>query len=392
MKGPSMTDTAAADPIVVLGRPEVRRDPALGHAELRKGPPVFWHEGLATWMLTRHADAVAVLRDSEAFACDWRRLGEELPAQAVSVQTLDPPEHTAVRRLLLEGFRAADYPAMERLIAEQALDRLHRLASRPSVDFVAELAEPLALATMAEFLGVPEPDPEWLVPVSDAIVDGMDAGVWPELAEPAMTARAELAAYTERWLADPPQRGLIGFVAPRAAESGVDRAVLSNTFRVLLHAGYTSASKLLGLAAVTLLESGALAAFRAVNAAVATEELVRYESPVQAVARACVADTELGGVTMRAGQVVTVLVGAANRDPARFAAPDELRLDRAPNPHLGFGRGAHSCLGGPLAALQARVLFTALAERYPATRAVTEPVYRQNLTLRGLRRLPVELR
>jgi cytochrome P450 len=378
--------------VLALAAPHVRGDPSAAFAAVRGN--AFWHESLASWIVTRHADAVAVLRDSERFASDWRRVGEAMPAEALSIQTLDLPEHAVVRRLLLEGFRTVDYPAIEREIKGRVLERLRLLAGCDSFDLVTELAEPLALATVCGFLGVGQPDVAWFVPVANAIVDGMDAGVWSELAGPAMAARAEIAAYTERWLAEPPAAGLVGYVARAHRDSGVDRTVLLNTFRVLLHAGFTSASKLLGLAAATLLTSGVLAELHAADTGLgqaASEELVRFESPVQALARACVADTELSGVGVLAGQAVTVLIGAANRDPARFAEPDRLRLDRFPNPHLGFGRGLHSCLGGPLAALQARVLFTVLAQRYPGTCAVAGPVHRRNLTLRGLERFEVTL-
>jgi cytochrome P450 len=89
---------------------------------------------------------------------------------------------------------------------------------------------------------------------------------------------------------------------------------------------------------------------------------------------------------------VTLLLGAANRDPERFPAPDAWRPERRPNPHLGFGRGAHSCLGSPFAMLQARVLSTVLTRQYPAARLLAEPTYRRNLTLRGLDRLEIALR
>jgi cytochrome P450 len=144
--------------------------------------------------------------------------------------------------------------------------------------------------------------------------------------------------------------------------------------------------------AVTLLsQPGALNRMAADDPGLAVEELVRYESPVRAVTRVCVVDTAIGGRPVRAGDAVTVLLGAANRDPARFADPDVLRLDRAPNPHLGFGRGAHSCLGASLTGLQARVVFSTLARHYPDAHLTAAPVFRRNLTLRGLEAVHVAL-
>jgi cytochrome P450 len=385
--------TMASDPILALAEPDTLRDPGASYAWLRERRPVFWHESLKTLLVSRYADGATVLRDSARFASDFRRAGEDLPPAAISVQTLDPPEHTAIRHLLVDALRRLDYSALELSIAEAARSRLAALAGRPSFDFVTEFAEPLALSTVLSVLGVPEPDLAWFRPVADAIVDGMDAGVWPELGEPAMSARAAMSALTNGWLTGPAGNGVVAFAAARAASRGVDAAVLDNTFRVLVHAGYTSASKILSLGAVTLLSRpGALNRMAADDPGPAVEELVRYESPVRAVTRVCIADTEIGGHRVRAGDAVTVLLGAANRDPARFDDPDVLRLDRAPNPHLGFGRGAHSCLGASLAGLQARAVFSTLARYYPRALLTAAPVFRRNLTLRGLQAAHVALR
>jgi cytochrome P450 len=383
-----------ADPILALARPDILRDPYPAYAWLREHQPVFWYEPLGSWMLTRYADCVAVLRDSVRFAADWRRIGESTPPQAVSVQTLDPPEHTEVRRLLMEALRSQDTAAIERMVAERTQELLARAARRSSFDFVTEFAQPLALSTITGFLGVPKPDEEWFLPVADAIADGMDAGLWPERAEPAMKARAELAELTDGWLAGPRRPGIVGFIAERIAGSGIDRTVVANTVRVLLHAGYTSSSKLLALAVAALMDApgGLGTLWRAADPALAVEELVRHTSPVQAMARACVADVAFGDTTVRAGEAVTLLLGAADRDPARFPDPDTLRLDRHPNPHLGFGRGAHSCLGSSFAALQARTALSLLAENHPAARPAGPPAYRRNLTLRSLDRFDVILR
>ncbi|MFF0750602.1 cytochrome P450 [Streptomyces sp. NPDC004267] len=388
-----LEQAATADPILRLALPEHLSNPYPAYAELRETDPVLWHEPLGSWVLTRHADCLAVLTDSARFASDWRRAGEEIPAPLLSVQTLDPPEHTAIRHLLLDGFRAQDRDALHGRLDRHVKELLAELAERDSFDLVGELAEPLALRFVTDFLGVPAPDLDWFVPMSRTVVDGMDAGLWPEKHEPAVAARAELAAYAGGWLADPPGHGLIGYVAAHASTSGVDPAVLRNSLRAVLHAGYESASRLLGNAAAALLTTpGAPAAFRAAGPATAVDELVRFDAPVQADARVCVTDTALGGVTIKAGDPVTLLLGAANHDPRRFAHPTDLRLDRAPNPHLGFGRGAHACLGASMAIRLAGSVLGTLATDHPGARAVAEPDHRRNLTLRGLDRFEVTLR
>jgi cytochrome P450 len=385
--------TKIADPVLALAQPGALQDPGATYAWLLDHRPVFWHEDLGTLLVSRHEDGSAVLRDRSRFASDFRRAGEDLPPAAISVQTLDPPEHTAIRHLLVDASRRLDYPALEGAITGAVRGRLAMLAERSSFDFVTEFAEPLAFSTILSVLGVAGPDLAWFRPVADAIVDGMDAGLWPEFAEPAMSARAELSALIDGWLARPPSDGVVAFAAAHAAGRGVSRTVLDNTLRVLIHAGYTSASKILSLGAVTLLsQPGAMNRLAAGDLSLAVEELVRYESPVRAVTRVCVADAVIGGHAVRAGDAVTVLLGAANRDPARFAHPDELRLVRSPNPHLGFGRGVHSCLGASLARLQARVVFSTLARHYPRALLTGAPIFRRNLTLRGVQAVHIALR
>ncbi|MFF4622029.1 cytochrome P450 [Nonomuraea jabiensis] len=335
-----------------------------------------------------------MLKDSANFAADWRRVGERMPPRAINMLTLDPPEHTVVRRLFMEALRAQDHPALEGMIAQHTTELLEALARRPSFEFLTEFAEPLALSTTSAYLGVPMPDPAWASQAARDIVAGMDAGLWPERARPVMAAQEELAVLVEGWLADPPASGVVGAIARRAPGGGVAPDIVANTVRGLLFSGYSSGSKLLGLAAIALLHQRAteLERFGEADTARAVDEMVRYASPIQAVARACVHDTEVGGTTVRAGQAVTLFLGAANRDPARFPDPDTVRLDRHPNPHLGFGRGPKSCLGSPFTAIFTRVVLRVLAERCPGIRALGAPTYFPNLTARSIERFEVALR
>lgn len=387
-----MTRSLDSDPIYALAAPDAQHDPFLVYRPLLDQRPVFWHEPLHSWVLTRYADCSAVLRDSLRFSTDWTRVGETVPPAARSIQSLDPPEQTPVRRLFIEAVRASNGDAVRDEVTRQAGTRLDALAGRASFDFVTEFAEPLALATIARLLGVVPPDPAWFVPLANAISDGMDGHLLTDRLAPATAARAELAALTGRWLAAPGTDGVVGFVARRAGDYGVDAALTATTLRVALHAGYTSASKLLSLSAVALLGApDGLAAFRSADTNTAVEELTRYTSLVQGVARACVEETELAGVTLRKGDAVTLLLGAANRDPAQFPKPDRLWLDRLPNAHLGFGRGTHACIGSLFAVMQTGIVFSILADRYPQARSVNAPTYPGNITQRTVGRLEVSL-
>jgi cytochrome P450 len=368
------------------------RNPYPIYDRLRETSPVCWSDLIGSWILTRYEDCATVLRNPASFASDWRRIRKDIPESMLSIQTLDPPEHTGIRRLLIDAVRALDYRSLERMVAGQVRARLERLSHREAFDYIAELAAPLALDTIIAVLGCPRPDPAWFFGLSQRIVDAMDSGIWPEAAGPGVAARAELASFAETWLTGPRPEGLAGYVATRAADFGVARAVLLNSLRAVLHAGFESAGRLLGNGLAALLaERDALTRLNRSDPSRAVEEIVRFAAPVQADARACVAETQIGEQAITPGTPVTVLLGAANRDPARFARPGALDFARDPNPHLGFGRGAHSCLGQPLAVLQARVLFGMIAAEYPRIRTVSEPVYRRNLTLRGIARFEISL-
>jgi cytochrome P450 len=372
-------------------RPDVLPDPYPLYRQLRDERPVYWDEVLGSWVVSRHADCVAVLRDPVRFSSDWRRIGEKTPDALLSVQTLDPPEHGPIRHLLVDGVRAQDLQALEVATTRRVRTLLEPLAGR-QVEFMSAVIAPLALSTMTSFLGVPDPDLDWFASRSAAIVDAMDSGLRPDRAGPGLAAREELTALVGRWLADRPSGGLVAFLLQRYDEWEVPVPVLMNSVRVVLHAGVESAGRFLGNGLYGLLRvPGGLRGYAAADPSTAVNELIRIDPTVQAEARAVVSRATLGGRDLEPGQSVTLLLGAANRDDRVFDRPDELRLDRAPNPHLGFGRGAHACLGSPLAALLGRATFGALAAAYPAARLAGTPRYRANATLRGLDRLDVVL-
>ncbi|MFE9329317.1 cytochrome P450 [Streptomyces sp. NPDC006925] len=245
---------------------------------------------------------------------------------------------------------------------------------------------------MCDFLGVAPPDGPWFEELSNAIVRGMDAGLEPERAEPGIKARAELSRMVSGWLETADEDGfLCAARAARAQAPEVSEAVLTNSLRGVLHAGYESVSRLLGNALARLVDDPALLdramAENALDPLV--DELLRLDGPVQADARACVADSELNGQRIRRGEVVVLLLGAADRDPEVFADPDAVDLTRRKGAHLAFGRGAHACLGAGLATLQLRAVLSALHTAGIGFRPQGPAEYEPTATLRGLRTLPV---
>lgn len=375
------------------------QDPYPTYSELRESTPIFWHSQLASWVLTRYLDCQAVIRDPARFASDWRRAGHDAPPGAApSLQGLDPPDHTPVQRLFLDGLRAQDLHGIADRAAAETAAGLARLADAASFDFNAELARPVTLRAVSRLLGIDPPETERFAELSDAVERGMDAGLVPDALPPAIAARAELNRLIGAQHTGGARPGLLAQVLRDGAARGVSSETVWSTARVLLLAGYSSTVSAAANTVLALVQHPAAfrdlqdAARRGAGIETAIDELLRYDSPIQGTSRACVEDTVLDGVALRRGQSVLVLFGAANRDPAQFPAPDAIVLDRRPNRHIAFGWGIHACTGSMLAKLIVRAIVGSLLA-LPALPQLAGPVGRPvRATLRYPNRLPISLR
>jgi cytochrome P450 len=281
---------------------------------------------------------------------------------------------------------------LEGVLIDRARVLLSELAERGEFDFVADFADRFTLEAITTLAGVPGPAvDEQFHELNRALDHSMDAGFDPAAEEPGIRARAHFNALVESWLDDPPAEGVIAYLAAHEAEGGVAREVLVNSVRAFFHAGFEVPSRFLGNAMAALLRQPTAYAQLRAGAPVepAVEELVRFAGPVHALSRACTEDSKVDGRLIRRGEVVVALIGAADRDPAQFPDPDVLHLDRNPNPHLGFGRGTHSCLGAMVGRAETRAVLRALVDDLPVLRRNGDAQPRPNATLRGLYQLPV---
>jgi cytochrome P450 len=371
--------------------PDVLADPYPVYAQLRASGAVRWHTKLASWLVTEHAACCEVLRRTDLFGSDFRRIGEQLPGSALSIQLLDPPDHTPVRHLFAAAVRARAFRVLSDDIGRIARRHMEATLGPEPFDFITRVARPVAVDTVTYVLGVPTPDGEEFEAVSNAIVRSMDGGLDPSRVEPGRQARRRLSEMVDDWTATARGDGMLAYVAANRERYGVRADVATNSVRAVLHAGYESASRLLGNAAATLVRRPeAYAALHDPDLLDDTvEEFVRYDAPVQADARACVTDTVLAGCPVRRGDVVVLLLGAANRDPAAFEDPDAFVPARRPNRHLGFGLGAHACLGAQLARIELAAVLRAVAGTGRTLALAGAPEQEPTATLRGLRGLPV---
>lgn len=347
--------------------------------------------GAYAWLITRYEDARQALSDprlSKAVSRDY------VGVFAQHMLNADPPDHTRLRRLVSAAFTARRIEALRPRIEEITDGLLDAMAGHERVDLIDAFAFPLPIQVICELLGVPADDRDAFRTWSTILVGG---SAQPERVPEAIES---MAAYIRGLLAErrarPGDDLLSGLLEVRESAGRLSENELSSMVFLLLVAGHETTVNLIGNGVFLLLsEPERWDRLRADPALLpgAIEEFLRFEGPVEtSTYRFATEDLEIGGTLIGAGDPVLVVLLSANRDPARFPAAAELRLDRRPNAHLAFGHGIHYCLGAPLARLEAQVAFTKLPARYPGLRLGVKPdelSWRPGMLIRGLRRLPV---
>ncbi|WP_102419365.1 cytochrome P450 [Mycobacterium sp. 4858] len=314
---------------------------------------------------------------------------------------LDPPDHTRLRRLVSKAFAPKVVSALEPDIRALVDGMLDRVAERGHFEVVEDFAYPLPVAVICRLLGVPLDDEPQFSRASASLAQALDpfstiTGVPAEIANERQQAGAWLREYfhglIDRRRSQPGDDLLSGLIAVEESGDQLSEEEIVSTCNLLLIAGHETTVNLIGNAMLAMLRDpvqwGALGADPG-RAPAIVEETLRYDPPVQLVGRIALADMTIGGVEVPAGDVMMLLLAAAHRDPAEFERPDVFDPDRKGLRHLGFGRGAHYCLGAPLARLEAGVALSAVTARFPGARLDGEPQYKANVTLRGLSRLQV---
>jgi cytochrome P450 len=379
-------------------------DPYPTYHRLRTEDPVH-HSPLGFWVLTRYDDVVAALRDPrlarEALASFVAaRFGASAPATGFSMLDRDPPDHTRLRGLVSKAFTPRVVEGLRPRIQEIVDGLLDRAAGRGSMDLIEEFAYPIPVAVICEMLGVPVEDHEQFKGWSLDIARGLDLillGPDSDVGRRSVAARQALAEYFRGLIAQrraaPRSDMLSDLIAAEEAGDKLNEVELLATCILLLIAGHETTVNLIGNGTLALLRHrDQLQRLRREPALIGTaiEELLRFDGPVQRTARIPSEDVVFGGRTIAKGEMVMPFIGAADRDPAQFPDPDRLDIGRADNRHIAFGWGIHFCLGAPLARLEGQIAINTLVRRLPKLELATpEPEYRQSLTLRGLKALPV---
>lgn len=389
-----------------LESPDVVRDPYPYFAEWRRAGKPLFHNGLGMFLAFTHADANAVLR-SKSLGRIWKdKEPDDLWntfnwLHSDSILESEPPKHTRLRALVAKAFVRGQIerlrPAVMRIADALIDDAITKQQRQGSFDLIADYAEPLPVAVIAELLGVPEDRRENLRPWSQQIVKMYDYNKTSEDERLAQQAANDFAEFIKELAEERrrhPQEDLLTHLAQVEAEGErLNERELVATAVLILNAGHE--------ASVNGFGNGVLQLFRHQDqltelksdpwalAETAIEELLRFDSPLHLFERTAKEDTEIGGVEVKAGQKIAALLGSANRDPEMFEHADRFDIRRDPNNHIAFGAGIHFCLGAPLARLELAVTVPRLIERLPNLRLAGEPIQRDTFVLRGYHSIPV---
>jgi cytochrome P450 len=379
--------------------PIFRTDPYRKYRELAAKGGVFRTPG-GTVTVTGHAELAASLKNPKIGWGDGQLAAEHFSRDAEGNLIrqfifMDPPDHTRIRSLVTKAFtpRLVERlrPVAERLVRELIA------AAGTSFDLMAKVAHPLPAFLLGDLMGVPEQDIDQFRIWSTAIGRGLDPDI--VLTREQVAERQGAREQFNKFFADlaakrrkTPTGDLMSeLVAAEDSGTRLTENELVVTCTLIMSAGYALTVHLIGNGMQALLNNPAQRDWLRANPdkiGSAVEELLRFDPPAQMISRLVLEDTDLNGSPVKAGEILLLLLAAANRDPKVYASPDELDLSRGSERNLGFGHGIHYCLGAPLARLTAQVAVSALAE-LDLVIADPGPAQGEGMVLRGLARLPV---
>jgi cytochrome P450 len=394
------------DPVARWMGPRAKADPYPLYESVRARGLV--RSKLGPWVTASHATASAILRDRRFSSSPAHQRGYRPPAYPPGdpraglpdddLLTLDPPDHTRLRRLVSGAFTPKAIAALEPFIRD-ATGRLLDSAGPAGFDLIEALAFPLPIAVICHLLGVPAEDQASFRAWGHDVAATLEPQTARAAASQSRTSEQALAAYLRDLAAKrraEPDGSLLS--ALTTAEEEGDRLTpgeLVSMALLLLVAGFETTVNLIGNGTVALLSESGRGQWRSLadDPALipgAVEELLRYDSPVQMTSRIATEDADVGGTVIRQGTPVIVAIGGANRDPEVFSQPGRLQVSRPDAArHLSFSLGIHHGLGAPLARLEGRVALEELTRRHPGLELAGTPVRRPLLVLRGFESVPV---
>jgi cytochrome P450 len=387
-------------------------DPYPNLAALREAAPVRYDERLDRWLITRHEDVRASLRDRR-LGRNFRHVGVEGEFKAEpldpaweafwdverwSLLFIEPPEHTRIRKLVAAAFTPRAVESLREPSRALARELLDSCLERERFDLLYDFAQPYSITLICKLLGVPTDRHRDLLDWSHRHVKMYEFDTTSEQALSATRAAAEFRDYVLELIAErrrsPRDDMVSGLVEARVEGTRLSDDEIVSTVVVLLNAGHEATVNTLGNGVTALLRNAdqwARLVAGEVDAQAAVEELIRFDPPLQLFERWVLEDgVEIAGTPIPRGEVVSMLFGSANRDPRVFAEPDRLDVGR-PNAaeHIGFGGGIHVCIGAPLARIELEASLRTIVERAPGLALASEPERVPAFVIRGYQAVEV---
>jgi cytochrome P450 len=383
--------------------PQFCNNPYPAYHAIRRQVPVFKWQEYGYWCFARHEDVSALLRDrrfgrqilhvASREELGWPETPEHLKPfyqfEQHSLLELEPPVHTRLRSLVNRSFLSRQVERLRPLIETLSNSLLDTIEKKHEADLLAAFATPIPIVVICDLLGVPADMAPQLLAWSHDMVAMYQARRDRTIEERAVKATVEFSGFMRGYIArrrKEPREDLLSELI-RAEEQGpkLNEDELVTTAILLLNAGHEATVHALGNGIKCLLELNIRNAIGEGH----IEEILRYDAPLHLFTRYALEDLEYAGVKFRMGEEVGLMLGAANRDPARFADPDSFNPSREPNNHVSFGAGIHFCVGAPLARLEMQVALPLLFQRLPQLRLAEVPQYRNAYHFHGLESLKV---
>ncbi len=396
--------------------PEYVESPYAIYDVLRSEHPVFWSEKWSAWLVTRYDDVKAILSDFRRFSNKGRyqlylaQLPEEQRRQLEPlaehyehgglVQS-DPPDHTRLRRLVNLSFTPRAVAQMRGTVIEIVDELLDKVEAKGSLELIRDFAFPLPAIVVAGMLGVPKEERDQFKDWSSKIQRFLGGGriYFPHALE-AQDSWRKMNAYFKELLEDrrkKPQDDVVSALAVvYANEDRLSEDELIRSSGAMLIAGHETTTNLIASGILALIRHPDQLQMLQADASLyasAVEEFLRYDSPFQSIPRRVTEECELRGQRVRMGELVYLMLGAANHDPAQFEQPEKLNVKRKNNEHVAFGHGIHFCLGAALARLEGPIAIQRMIERFPELHLVPAdpPRWKKSMVQRGLERFPLRL-
>ena len=385
------------------------RVPSQEFAELRRTSPVWWNaqrrgsagfDDEGYWVVTRHADIMEISRHSELYssyentALIRHKEGitrDEIEVQRVILLNMDPPEHTAVRAIISRGFTPRSINNLRDGLRERAERIVATALSDGTGDFVTDVACELPLQAIADLIGVPQEDRQKIFQWSNQMIGSDD----PEFDGAEMVASMEILAYAME-MAEDRRANPRDDIVTKLVNAEIDGQHLSDDqfgyfVLMLAVAGNETTRNAISHGMMAFFaDPGQWELFKAERPETAADEIIRWGTPVTVFQRTALADTELGGQQIKAGDRLGLFYRSANFDESVFDHPERFDILRSPNPHLGLGgTGAHYCLGANLAKMEIGLIFNAIADAMPGIRPAGEVERLRSGWLNGIKHLPV---